>query len=483
MDLSTQSCTVELRDEHTFALLGTSSSPLPETFPPVSEHDPNVWWSALKLCLEDLRKAGVSTSDVAAISVGAQCHGLVPLDKDGTVIRRAKLWNDTESSGVAEALVAKYGKEYWVENVGTVPTAAFTISKLGWLIENEPQNAARIAKIVQPHDYLTWRFTGRFTTDRSEASGTGYFSSFDNKYLPEMLLDCWGDFLPWDEIFPEVLGPTEHAGVLQEEVAAELNLPAGIVVGPGGGDQHLAALGLGVQEGDFVVSLGTSGVVFAPVRHPVKDLTGGIDGVASVTGGWLPLICTLNCTKVTDRMALWLGTDLKTMEEMALSVDPAAPRPIYVPYLDGERTPALPHSEGVFGGLTGSTSREQLALCAYEGVVLGLWRGFQSIVNAGVQVNGRLIVVGGGANSAAYRQVVADMFGRVAMRVDAPEATARGACLQALAVLNGCSLQDVQKQCQPQVIDTTQPRDTKVWSGLLPAYEKVADFAASTPAL
>ncbi|MEU4834541.1 xylulokinase [Streptosporangium sp. NPDC023615] len=459
IDSSTQSCTVELRDADDGALLGTGRAPHPATHPPLSEQDPAAWWRALTTALAlACRDAGVRPASIDAVSVTAQCHGLVALDAAGQVLRPAKLWNDTTSASQAAGLVARYGARNWVRATGLTPTAALTVTKLAWLAEHEPGNLRRLTTVLVPHDWLTYRLTGERVTDRSDASGTGYYAAFENRWRTDLLTELVSADVDWDAAVPRVLGPAEPAGHVLPEVAAELGLRPGVLVGPGGGDQHLGAVGLGLRTGDVAYSLGTSGVVLSVSAHPVFDSTGWVDGVADATGGYLPLVCTLNSTKVTDTFARLLGVDVETLGHLALAADPARARPTLVAYLDGERSPDLPNAQGVMAGLTTASTREGLALSVFESVIFGLVRGHQAIDAAGVPTPGEVVAVGGGARSLAYRQVLADVLGRPVITRDAPEASARGACVQGAAVLSGSGIKDVRDAWRPPLAAIVPPR-------------------------
>ncbi|WP_369133979.1 xylulokinase [Modestobacter sp. I12A-02662] len=465
MDSSTQSCTVELRDADDGRLLGTGRAPHPVTYPPRSEQHPSAWWEALRLALAAATdQARVPVTDIDAMSVAAQCHGLVALDAADEVIRPAKLWNDTTSADEARELVARLGAPAWVRSIGLTPTAALTISKLRWLARHEPENLRRLRSVMVPHDWLTSRLTGRRTTDRSDASGTGYYSAAESRWRTDLLEEFVSDEVDWAAALPDVLGPSEPSGTVTSAAAAELGLRPDVVVGPGGGDQHLGAVGLGLRTGDVTYSLGTSGVVLALSEAPVLDERGWVDGVADATGAYLPLVCTLNATKVTDTVARWLGVPVTELSELALQADRSGPRPVLVAYLDGERSPSLPGARGLLGGLTTSTTREQIALSAFEGVLLGLVRGEEALRACGVPVDGTVVVAGGGGRSPAYRQVLADLTGRPVHTVDAPEATARGACVQAAAVLSGADVRDVRDDWRPPVTSATEPSRTPVRS-------------------
>jgi xylulokinase len=464
VDSSTQSCTIELRDGDSGELLSRGRRPHPPTYPPVSEQRPEDWWEAFKGALHDaVHAAGIRASDIDAISVGAQCHGLVAMDAQGNVLRPVKLWNDTTSAPQAAAMVEKLGAERWVRTVGSLPTAAFTITKLAWMAEHEPQLLRQVRSVCVPHDWLTYKLCGRHVTDRSDASGTGYFS-VQGAWLPDLLGELVSPALDWPSIVPAVLGPSEAAGHVHPRVAAELGLRTDVVVGPGAGDQHAGAVGLGLAEGEVLYSLGTSGVVITVSPTPVVDLSGMVNNVADAAGGFLPLVCTLNATKVTDTFARLLGVNHDEMAALALAAPMDRPRPILAAYLDGERSPNRPLARGMLANLTSETTREQMALAAFEGVLLGLLAGHAAMQQAGAPADGRVVVTGGGARSPAYRQVLADLLGRPVHLLDAPEATARGACIQAAAVLKQQDIHTVREAWRPPVLAVCPPRSGVVRS-------------------
>lgn len=458
VDSSTQSCTVELRDTDG-RLLGSGSAPHPPTTPPLSEQRAEDWWTALRSAFASALAAAVlPATAVDAVSVAAQCHGLVMLDDAGQVLRQVKLWNDTTSAEQANRMVSELGEAGWADAVGSVPTAAFTITKLAWVAAHEPHLLERVASILLPHDYLTWRLTGREVTDRSEASGTGYYAAHEGRWLPE-LLDRFVSVGPdWAGMLPTVLGPDEPAGYATTPGARELGLRPDVVIGAGSGDQHAGVLGIGLGPGEVLYSLGTSGVVMTPSAAPVHDHAGWVDGVADAAGGYLPLVCTLNCTKVTDFAGRLLGVDHEELARLALATNPRPDRPVLAAYLEGERSPALPHATGLLGGIRTDTTREQIAYAAFEGVLLGLVRGQRALEAVGVQTSGDVLVAGGGARSAAYRQILADILGVPVHQRDAPEATARGASVQATAVLTGEPVVAVRDRWRPATVGSTEPR-------------------------
>ncbi|MFA5785512.1 MAG: xylulokinase [Actinomycetota bacterium] len=419
VDSSTQSTKVEIRDADAGELVATGKAAHPPTRPPRSEQDPAAWWSAFE---EAMAQAG--GPNVAAAAVGGQQHGMVCLDSSGRVIRPAKLWNDTESAPEAAELVARRGAAWWAEACGSVLVASLTITKLAWLAQHEPDALARVAKVLLPHDWLTYRLTGEFTTDRGEASGTGYWSPREERWRPDLLkMACGLD----ESVLPKVLGPLESAGAWR-----------GAVVGSGTGDNMAAALSVGLRPGDVAISLGTSGTVFSVCASPTSDATGAVAGFADATGNYLPLVCTLNATKVTDAFARVLSVGQRGFEELAISASPGAGGVVVVPYLDGERTPNRPDATGAMVGFRSDVTPAQVARAAFEGVVCGLLDGLDAMGAAGVETSrGRLFLVGGGSRSIAYRRVVADLAGRIVTVPEEREHVAAGACVQAAAVLHG----------------------------------------------
>lgn len=473
VDSSTQSCTVELRELSTGALVGTGRAAHPVTHPPVSEQHPDTWWRALSEALADSRRD--HDVRIVGIGIGAQCHGLVAMDAAGDVIRPAKLWNDTTSGPQAAALIRQHPTAWWAEQIGIVPSAAITLSKLAWLAEHEPETLDRMRHLAVPHDWLTHRLTGNRVTDRSDASGTGYFSADTMRWRTDILDEVIGT-RDWAPMLPQVLAPDAAAGTLTADAGAELGLDDDVIVSAGGGDQHLAAQGIGLRTGDIAYSLGTSGVVFATTPDAVKDTSGAIDGVANTVGGYLPLACTLNATKVTDTIARLLAVDHAELGRLALAAPLSTDRPLLAAYLDGERSPRLPHANGLLAGITSATTREQLALAAFEGVVLGLLRGEHALAAQGIAVTGRTIAVGGGARSEAYRQIIADATGRPVHTVDAPEGTARGAAIQAAAVVRGESIAVITEAWAPKITSVTEPAADR--SDIWHRYLRLADLQA-----
>jgi xylulokinase len=430
VDSSTQSTKVEVRDLDTGVVVARAAVPHPATTPPRSEQDPAAWWAAFESAF-----AAAGVEQVGAISVGGQQHGMVALDAAGEVIRPAKLWNDTESAPDAGWLLKQLpgGAAAWAAAVGSVPVASFTVTKLSWLHRSEPEAWRRLAHVLLPHDWLTYRLTGQYVTDRGDASGTGYWSPAEGHYRTDVLAIVDGE-RDWSQVVPQVLGPREAAGEWR-----------GAVVGPGTGDNMATALGLGLQPGDAVVSFGTSMTAFAVSESAVADPTGAVAGFADATGRFLPLVCTLNGTKVLEAVRRLLGVEHAEMDDMALAAAAGAGGLVLLPYFDGERTPNLPDAKGILAGLRTDVSREQLARAAVEGVVCSALDALDAL-RRHVRVDGRVLICGGGSRSAAVRQVMADLCDLPVEVVDADEAAATGACVQAASVLAGTSAAEVAQQ-------------------------------------
>ena len=461
VDSSTQSCKVVVRDADDGSVVAAGAAPHPPVSPPRSEQDPDAWWSALAAAW-----AAAGSPEVTALSVAGQQHGMVALDAGGVPVHPAKLWNDVESAPQAAELVAALGAPAWAVACGSVPTASFTITKLAWLRAARPELWARVARVLLPHDWLTWRLTGRAVTDRGDASGTGWWSPAEERVRADLLA-----LVGYQGELPAVLAPAEAAGDSDRGVVA-----------CGTGDNMAAALGLALAPGDVAVSLGTSGTVFAVSATPTADPSGLVAGFADASGRFLPLVCTLNCTRVTDWTAALLGVDRGGLEALAAGAPTGAGGVVLVPHFDGERTPNRPDATGTLHGLRTSTTREEIGRAAYEGVVCSLLNALDALTAAGVPAAGRISVVGGGARSPLYAQLLADLSGReVEVPAPATEWVAVGAAVQAAALATGDSLDTVARRwaaarpagrCVTPSIERSRAEEVRA------AYELVAQTGA-----
>ena len=396
------------------------------------ETDPSQWWTALAEALSQSGRA----SEVKAIAVGGQQHGLVVLDRAGAPLRRAQLWNDTRAAANARALVESLGgAEVWAREIGLVPVASYTVGKWAWLRQHEAAVAKSTAAVLLPHDFLNTRLTGIRTTDRGDASGTGWWSTSSEGYadhvlsLPDLRLDVG--------LLPRVLKPGDIAGEVTAEAGRETGLLPGTIVGVGTGDNMAAALGLGLEPGTPVISLGTSGTVYAMSTVRAADASGTVAGFADATGNFLPLAATLNCTQAIDRVAGWLGLDRDQAAEHT--------EVVVFPYLDGERTPNLPHSAGVMGGLRHSTDSSEILLAAYQGAGLGLIEALELVSqhSSGIDPSRPLVLIGGGARGPTWRRVMGQLSGRELQIPETEELVALGAATQAASLIKGMPAEEV----------------------------------------
>jgi xylulokinase len=423
IDSSTQSCKVLVCDADTGEVVREGSAKHPDG----TEIDPAAWESAGHAAIA----AAGGLADVAALSVGAQQHGMVCLDTAGQVVRPALLWNDVRSADAALVLVNELGGPgAWADAVGVVPLAAITVAKLRWLADHEPGNADRTAAVCLPHDWLTWRLRGAtdigtITTDRSDASGTGYYDAATNVYRADLVELAMRGRRP---VLPAVLGAGDAT-----------NAPGGRLFGAGLADNAAAALGLAAEEGDIVVSVGTSGVVSAVSPHPVRDAAGYVAGFADGTGRFLPLVCTLNGARVLDAAAAMLRVDHDELSRLALTAPPGSGGLVLVPYLEGERTPNRPNATGALHGLRLSNATPaNLARAAVEGLLCALADGIAHLTHHGITMR-RVLLVGGGARSRALREIAPAVFGVPVFVPGLAEYVALGAARQAAWALSGSS--------------------------------------------
>ena len=420
VDSSTQSVKIVIRDAQTGGLVREGRAP----HPPGTEVDPEHWWLALQ---QAITSAG-GLDDVSAISIGGQQHGMVTLDSNGNLIRPALLWNDTRSAAAARAINQE--NPDIADRTGSTLVASFTASKVRWLLENEPENAQRVAAICLPHDWLSWKLSGsnnihEIFTDRSDASGTGYFNPVTSEYDREL--------------FQRIFDVDQHIYLPKIISRNDFGLRASesLLIGAGAGDNAGAAFGLQAEPGDLIVSLGTSGTAFAVSDTSTHDATGEVAGFADLTGRFLPLVCTLNAARILDAATAILQCTHEELGELALQAEPGAHGLSLLPYFEGERTPNRPDATGVLAGLTlENSNRADIARAYIEGMLSGLVDAAQSLISRGVAVN-RILLIGGAAKNPAVGKIAASLFGREVLIPPAGEYVANGAARQAAWVVLG----------------------------------------------
>ena len=416
VDCSTQSTKVVVCDAGSGEVVREGRAPHPD----VTEIDALLWWRAWGKASDGL------LDGVEAMAVGGQQHGMVLVDDSGAPVRDALLWNDNRSAREALALIDELGgAQAWADATGSIPVASFTVTKLRWVCEHEPEIADRAQGVLLPHDWITHQLRGAVgepTTDRGDASGTGYWSPADGDYRTDLLRTAFGRELA----VPRVAGPREEVGQTAE----------GIRLAPGTGDNMAAALGLDLRPGDVAVSLGTSGTVFAMADEPTADPTGVIAGFADATGHFLPLVCTLNAARVVGAALQMAGSSLSDLDRLALST-PDTEGLVLLPFLDGERTPSLPHARGLLHGLTrANATPAHLVRASVEGMLCGLADAAEALAASGVTPR-RIVLVGGAARSAAVRQIAAGLFDLPVAVPEPAEYVALGAARQAAWMLTG----------------------------------------------
>ena len=377
------------------------------------EQDTAQWIDAFKSATRQaLAAANVDGRTIQGVGVSGQQHGLVLLDDQGQVLRPAKLWCDTETTPENDRLLAYLGGEQGsLERLGVVIAPGYTVSKLLWTKQHHPDVFARIAHILLPHDYLNYWLTGRACSEYGDASGTGYFNVRTRQWDVELLRDIDPDGR-LEAALPELIEAHQPVGPLLPQIAEQLGLNPWALVSSGGGDNMMAAIGTGcVEEGRLAMSLGTSGTLFAWSASPKVDPQGRWAAFCASDGGWLPLICTMNCTVVTEQVADAFGFSTRYGDGHLRATSPGADGLVMLPFLNGERTPDLPLGKGVLAGLdTTNMTPAHVYRAAMEGATYSLKYGFDAFVRAGMRFE-RIVLTGGGSNSAAWRQLVADVFG------------------------------------------------------------------------
>lgn len=419
IDSSTQSVKVVVCDLATGEVVRSGRASHPEG----TEVDATAWLTAYQQATAD----PALLDGVSALAVGGQQHGMVTLDDQGELVRDALLWNDNRSASDARDLIAELGGgKAWADAVGSVPVSSMTVSKIRWLARAEPDNAARTASVVLPHDWLTWQIGGRSfspTTDRGDASGTCYFDATANAYRQDLVRQAIGHELE----LPRVAAPDEVVG----------HTPDGIAIAPGTGDNMAGGLGLGLTTGEAVVSLGTSGTAFTQSNQQTHEPTGTVAGFADATGAFLPLVCTLNGARNLVATAELLGVTLTELSALALSAEPGSQGVTFMPYLEGERTPPLPDARGQLVGLTlKNLTPANIARAAIEGVLWSLAYGVQVLREQTGEISS-ITLTGGASQSAAVRKIATAVFGLPIVVTDTFESVAVGAARQAGWALTG----------------------------------------------
>ncbi|GHE20168.1 xylulokinase [Halomonas urumqiensis] len=435
VDCGTQSTKVVVVDVDGERILGEASRPhhLDEGEGGRREQHPGEWIEALRGALDEvLAMPGIDPQAIRAIGVSGQQHGLVALDASGEPVHPAKLWCDTETASWNAELIQRLGGEAGcLDRLGLVLQTGYTASKIAWLRDKHPEAYARIATLLLPHDYLNFWLTGERVAEAGDASGTGYFDTRTRRWRHDVLAEIAPELDP-ERVLPRLIEAREPVGTLRPEVARELGLPEGVLVASGGGDNMLGAIGTGnIRPGLVTLSLGTSGTICAYSPQPVVPDSAMVANFCSSTGGWLPLVCTMNVTSATTRIRELFGLDLASFGERVAAAPIGAEGITLLPFFNGERVPMLPEATASLDGLTSvNTTQANLCRAVVEGATLGLRYGLDQFGDLADGVR-EIRLIGGGSRSPVWRQMLADA---TATRVVCPEITdaaALGAALQA----------------------------------------------------
>ncbi len=463
IDVGTQSVKALIYDAQSREVAAVASAPLRliSEADGTREQEAQWWLDALGACLQEFDPG--LRAQVQAVGVSAQQHGFVPLGADGEVLAPVKLWCDTATTvECAEITAALGGEEACIAQMGNPVLPGYTAAKILWLKKHHPESYAKLTTILLPHDYINYSLTGELAMEYGDASGTGLMNVRERRWH-DAALRAIDDQRDLGDALPVLLDAGEQMGCLRPASAATLGLPPGIPVATGGGDNMMAAIGTGnVSPGRLTVSLGTSGTLFAFSSEPLIDPAGNIAAFCSSTGGWLPLLCTMNCTVATEVSRQLFGLSLDALQAATESVPPGAGGVLTLPFFNGERTPNLPNAKACILGLDeGNYHRDNLLRSAMESAVYGLRAGLDGLADLGLPVSS-VRLTGGGAQSAAWRQMVADVF-QLPVTVQAvDEGAALGAALQALwmhagdcagslpALLDAHLAVDEARSCEPR---------------------------------
>ena len=395
------------------------------------EQHPSDWIDAVENTIADcLSQLGDRKSELRGIGVSGQQHGLVVLDENDEVVRPAKLWCDTSTVEQCGQYEAQFGGvSGLIEKAGNAMLPGYTIPKLLWLKQNEPDNFAKTKTILLPHDYINFRLSGTKRMEYGDASGMGILNVRTREWDADLV-----DFVDprVREMLPTLGSSNAIHGTLLPALAEKWGVSSDVIVSSGGGDNMMGAIGTGnIADGTITASFGTSGTLYGCAEKPIIDPNGEIAAFCDSTDRWLPLACTMNVTVVTEQVRSWFGWDLAELEQQVASVPAGADGVSFLPYLNGERTPNLPNGTGVLHGLGGnSASPAHLARAAMEGATLGLAYGLRRFDALGLTPS-EIRLTGGGSKSAIWRQISADVFGVPVVGLATAEGASLGGAIQA----------------------------------------------------
>ena len=434
VDCGTQSTKVVILDE-ALRIIGEASSEhrLISGANGRREQEPQWWIDAFEQAFAAaVAHAGISASEVRAIGVSGQQHGMVAIDEAGNPVYPGKLWNDTESAGENAALIEQLGGDTGcLDKLGLILQTGYTASKVAWLRAHHREAYDRIATLLLPHDYLNFYLTGERVAEPGDASGTGYFDTRTRTWRKDVFAIIAPELDP-NQVLPRLIQSHEPAGQVRATIAKRLGLGNSVVVSSGGGDNMMGAIGTGnIVPGVLTLSLGTSGTVYACSEQPAVSPNGLAANFCASHGGWLPLICTMNVTAATTLVRQLLGLDVAAFNQAVARAPIGADGIVALPFFNGERVPALPQASASVLGLTSlNMSGDNLCRAVLEGATFGLRYGRDLLGELGIAPSA-IRLIGGGAKSPQWRQIVADVMNVELVCPQVGEAAALGAALQA----------------------------------------------------
>ncbi len=437
IDLGTQSTKVMFYDFENKKIVATASAPhqLISREDGTREQEAKWWIDAAVTAFGKIDKT-IKDSAIA-IGISGQQHGFVPVDSDGEVLHSVKLWCDTSTQKECEIINnAVGGVDAIIEEAGNAVVTGYTAPKILWLKNNCPELYSKMETILLPHDYLNFVLTGEKTMEYGDASGTALLNVKTREWSSKILkaIDSERDLL---KALPRLIEAHEPAGYVTKKASELFGIPEGILVSAGGGDNMIAAIGTGaVSDGVMTMSLGTSGTLFGYSDKPIIDKERNIAAFCSSTGGWLPLLCTMNCTVSTEIMRNLLDIKVSELDELASKSVAGSNGLIMLPYFNGERTPNFPNGKGTLIGMDMvNVTKENIIRCSMESAIFGMKIGLESFIKLGFKPE-EIILTGGGSNSLAWRQIAADILETKIVVTDNAEAAAMGGAVQALWAYN-----------------------------------------------
>jgi xylulokinase len=436
IDLGTQSCKVVLYDCEKKRIIETAQVPVEMIAANDGTREQKAEWygEALKACFGKV--SGNAKKSIAALGVSGQQHGFVPLDAKGKALYNVKLWCDTSTQEECEELTkAAGGEAALIKAAGLPMRPGYTAPKVLWLKKHKPKAFARLAHILLPHDYINFLLTGEYSAEYGDASGTALFDVRKRRWS-EKVCGCIDPAVYG--CLPPLVSPGGFAGKVSAAAAEEYGIPRGALVSAGGGDNMMGAIGTGtVRDGFLTMSLGTSGTLFGFSKKPVIDPTGNLAAFCSSSGGWLPLLCTMNCTVASEEFRSLFGLDVKAFDAEAAKAPIGAEGISVLPFFNGERTPNLPKGRASVNGITAANFKmRNLARAALESAIFGMRIGLEGFNKLGFKAK-EIRLTGGGSKSPFWQNIAANVM-NLPVRIPAgSEAAALGGAVQALWALEG----------------------------------------------